>query len=171
MNYPKSSYSFKGIKVTMTWMRDDKIEKLSPVTQIYAVVFSKRGEILVAREAEDGKWQIPGGKSEGNENFRETVTRELLEEVDVQAGEIYLLGAQKTEMPGNPNKEEGDIFYQLRCVVELGDLLPQTPDPDRGNVWQRKFVPAEEVAAYIKWGEVGNAMFADAIKLWKQKHQ
>jgi len=170
MDYPKSSYSFKDIEVTMTWMRDDDIEKFSPVTQIYAVVFNDKGEILVAREAEDGKWQIPGGKPEGNEDFREAVTRELLEEVDVQVGEIYPLGAQKTEMPGNPNKEEGDLFYQLRCVVELGELLPQTPDPDRGNVWQRKFVPAEEITSYIKWGEVGDAMFKDAIALWREKH-
>ena len=171
MDYPKSSYNFKGIEVTMIWMRDDNIEKFSPVTQIYAIVFNDKGEILVARESSDGKWQIPGGKPEKGETMEETVRRELLEEVDVKAGAIYPLGAQKTEMPGNPNKDEGDLFYQLRCVVELGELLPQTPDPDRGNVWERKFVASDEITEYIKWGAVGDAMFADAIKLWKQKHQ
>lgn len=97
--------------------------------------------------------------------------RELLEEVDVKAGVIYPLGAQKTEIPNNPNKDEGDLFYQLRCVVELGELLPQTPDPDRGNVWERMFVPPDKITEYIKWGETGNAMFEDAIALWKEKYK
>ena len=170
MAYPTSSYSYKGVEVTMTWIRDNDMEKFTPITQVYAIIFNKKGEILVAREAEDGKWQIPGGKPEEGEDYKKAITRELLEEVDVQAGEIYPLGAQKTEMPGNPNKDEGDLFYQLRCVVELGELLPQTPDPDRGNTWQRKFVPSDEIKQYIKWGEVGDAMFDDAVALWNELH-
>jgi len=153
----------------MTWMRDDQLEKYSPMTQIYGVVFNKQGEILVAREAADGKWQIPGGKPEKNESIEEAIRRELLEEVDVKAGAIYPLGAQKTEIPNNPNKAEGDLFYQLRFVVELGELLPQTPDPDRGSVWERKFVPSDKITEYIKWGSVGDAMFADAIALFREK--
>lgn len=171
MNYPKSSYTFNGIEVTMTWMKDEHLSKYSPVTQVYGVVFNDKGEILVARETTEGKWQIPGGKPEGDETVDETVKRELLEEVDVKAGAIYPLGAQKTEMPNNPNKNEGDLFYQLRCVVEMDELLPQTPDPDRGNVWERRFVPADKITEYIKWGETGNAMFGDAIALWKEKHK
>jgi len=170
MNLVKSSYNFKGIQVTMTWMPDNELRKYEPINQVYGIVFNDKGEILIARESSDGKWQLPGGKPEKGETIEETLKRELLEEVDVKAGEIHPLGAQKTEMPGNPNKNEGDIFYQIRCVVELGELLPQTPDPDRGNVWERIFVPAERITDYIKWGEVGNAMFADAIKLWKEKH-
>jgi len=171
MSYPKSSYTFNDIEVTMTWMKDDVLSKYSPVRQIYSVVFNDKGEILVARESSEGKWQIPGGKPEKSETIAETVKRELLEEVDVKAGAIYPLGAQKTEIPNNPNRDEGDLFYQLRCVVELGELLPQTPDPDRGNVWERMFVPTNKITEYIKWGETGNAMFADAIALWKEKHK
>ncbi len=149
MNYPKSSYNFKGNQVTVTWMRDDDLAKYNPITQVYAVVFNHKGEILVARESSDGEWQIPGGKPENGESIEATLRRELLEEVDVKAGNVYPLGAQKTEMPGNPNKEEGDLFYQLRCVVELEELLPQTLDPDRGNIWERVFVPAEKITEYI----------------------
>src|SRR3989339_49502 len=105
MNYPQSTYNFNGIVVTMTWIQESELKRYFPVTQVYGVVFNDKGEILIARESSNGKWQIPG----------------------------------------NPNKEEGDLFYQLRCVVELGDLLPQTPDPDRGNVWERMFVPAEKI--------------------------
>lgn len=153
----------------MTWIRDDNLEKYTPVKQVYGIVFNNKGEILVAREASEGKWQLPGGKPESGENIEEAVRRELLEEVDVKAGEIYQLGAQKTEIPDNPNKNEGDLFYQLRCVVKLDELLPQTPDPDRGNIWERIFVPANQITSYIKWGETGDAMFSDAIQLWESK--
>ena len=171
MNYPKSSYIFNGIEVTMTWILDSDLDKYTPVTQIYGIIFNDKGEILVSRETPDSKWQISGGKPEKGETNEEAVRRELLEEVDVKAGTVYSLGAQRTEIPNNPNKNEGDLFYQLRYVVELGELLPQTPDPDRGNVWERMFVPAEKITEYIKWGEVGNAMFDDAIKLWKENHK
>jgi|SRR5581483_4663325 len=171
MDYVQSSYNFKGVQVTMTWMPEREFRDYEPVTQVYGIVFNDKGEILIARESSSGKWQLPGGKPEKGESIEETVRRELLEEVDVKAGIIYPLGVQKTEMPGNPNQDEGDLFYQVRCVVELGELLPQTPDPDRGNVWERMFVSAEKVTEYIKWGTVGDAMFADAIKLWKEKHQ
>lgn len=55
MSYPKSSYTFNGIEVTMTWMKDDDLSKYSPVRQIYGVVFNDKGEILVARENSEGK--------------------------------------------------------------------------------------------------------------------
>ena len=171
MNYPTSSYTFNGLEVTMTWLKDNDLSKYLPITQVYGIVFNSKGEILVARETSEGKWQIPGGKPEKGETIEETIRRELLEEVDVKAGKIYPLGAQKTEVPNNPNKSEGDLFYQLRCVVELDELLPQTPDPDRGNVWERMFVPVGKITEYIKWGETGNAMFEDAVALWKEKHQ
>lgn len=170
MNYPTSSYVFNGIEVKMTWIRDDNLAKYDPVTQVYAVVFNDKGDILVARESSEGKWQLPGGKPEKGETLEETIHRELIEEVDVKAGNIYALGAQKNEVPRNPNNKEGDLFYQLRFVVELEELLPQTPDPDRGNTWERMFVPADKITEYIKWGATGDAMFADSIKLWKERH-
>ncbi|KKQ95397.1 MAG: A/G-specific DNA-adenine glycosylase [Candidatus Woesebacteria bacterium GW2011_GWB1_43_14] len=138
--------------MTYTWIRDDDLEKYKPATQVYGVVFNKRGEILVAREKPTDKWQIPGGKPEAGESIEDTVRRELKEEVDVKAGKVFPLGAQKVEMPENPSRLEGKLFYQLRCVVFLDKLLPQTPDPASGNTWERKFVPAEKITDYVKWG-------------------
>ena len=46
-------------------------------------------------------------------------------------------------------------------------MLPQSVDPASGTVWERKFVPAREIKSYVKWGAVGDAMFDDAIELYK----
>lgn len=169
MKYIKSVDDYKGIKITRTWILDKDFSKYKPITQVYGVVFNEKGEILIARETSDSKWQIPGGRPEKGESIEEIIARELLEEVDVKAGKIYPLGVQKIEMPGNANKKEGDTFYQARCVIELDELLAQTIDPDKGHVWGRMFVPAEKVTEYVKWGITGEAMFTDAIKFWKKE--
>ena len=166
---PRSSYIFNGHKVTMSWIETDSIERFRPVTQVYGICFNERGEILICRETGEGKWQLPGGKPEIGESIEKTLTREVLEEVDIKVKNVKILGVQKVEFPNNPNKDEGEVFYQARCVCEIDELLPQTPDPASGKTWERKFVPADKISEYIQWGEIGYAMFKDAVGIWKKR--
>lgn len=167
MKHSSSSYNFNGITVTNTWIRTGRFNGFKPITQVYGVVFNQLGKILICREGIDGMWQIPGGTPQGNESPELTLKRELKEEVDVLAKKIIPLGVQRVKMPGNPDKKIGDIFYQARCIVILDKLEDQTPDPDRGSIWQRKFVPASEIKEHIKWGLSGDTMFDDATALYK----
>ena len=167
MKYPSSSYNFNGITVTNTWIKTESLEQYKPVTQVYGIIFNDKGEILVCREKPEDRWQIPGGSPENTESSLETLQRELKEEVDVKVKSATPLGVQKVEMPGNPNKEVGELFYQVRYVALLDKLEEQTPDPDRGNVWERIFVPAKEIKNYIKWGVSGDVMFDDATEAYK----
>ena len=171
MNNPSSSYNFNGITVTNTWIQTKDIARYKPITQVYGIIFNDKGEILICREKSDDKWQIPGGSPENNETPLETLQREIKEEVDTKVKSITPLGVQKVDMPGNPNKEIGDVFFQVRYVAILDKLEDQTPDPDRGSVWERKFIPASEIKDYIKWGTAGYAMFDDAISLYGRSHK
>lgn len=146
-------------------MRDDNLERYKPISQVYGVVFDNKGEILIAREKPEDKWTIPGGKPEANETIEETLRRELVEEVDVSVSKVLPLGAQKVGLEGDENGES--VSFQLRCVALLKGLLPRTPDPANGSTWERKFVPAEDINKYVKWGELGTTMFKDAIDLFK----
>jgi len=94
--------------------------------------------------------------------------RELKEEASVKVKNIKLLGVQKIEYSNNPNREEGDEFYQVRMICELDKLLKQAPDPANGNIWQRKFVPLSKITDYIKWGKIGESMFSDAIEMYRR---
>ena len=120
-------------------------------------------------EGLEGGWKIPGGTPEKGETDIETMKRELVEEADVVVSKVLPLGAQRVDFPNNPNKDEGDLYYQLRYVCLVDELLPQTIDPVKGIINPRMFVPAEKVTEYVKWGDVGAAMFADAIKLYNEK--
>ncbi len=151
---------------TVTWIRTDNVEKYVPITQVYGICFDDSGNILTCRESSDGKWQIPGGTPEKGESIEETLIREVEEEVDVEIRDIHPLGVQRVDSPDNPSSE-GDLFYQVRCVCRVKNVNDQTPDPASGNTWERKFVPAEEITDYVQWGEIGDAMFKDAIDLEK----
>lgn len=166
MSLPKSTFKWKNYTITSTWIKSISLESFSPITQIYGICFNDRGKILVCREL-DKSWQLPGGTPEPSESPEETLRRELLEEVNVKVKNIKPLGVQKVEFPGNPNKDEGEVFYQARYVCQLDKLLPLTPDSATGETWERKFVPADQIVEYIKWGDVGEAMFKDAIEKFK----
>lgn len=165
MKHPQDTYLYKGTRVTNTWIRTGDIEKYSPITQVYGIVFNNKGEILVCRESKEGGWIIPGGHPEEGESIEETLRRELLEEVDVEIDDIKPLGVQKATFPDDPDKSKA--IYQVRCIAKVKKLNPQTPDPANGSTWERKFVSASKVTNYVKWGNTGKAIFWDAISLFK----
>jgi 8-oxo-dGTP diphosphatase len=164
---PQSVINTNGQNVTLTWIRSDDLSTFKPFYQVYGIPFNQDGEILLIQEK--GKWKIPGGTPENEETDLDTLSRELLEEADISVSQIIPLGAQKVDYPNNPNKEEGDLYYQLRYVCLVDELLPQTPEPDTGITNPRKYIPASQITEYVKWGEVGKAMFDDAIKTFQEK--
>ncbi len=163
MKYPQSSFIWKGVTVTNTWIKSSKIEKYNPVTQVYGIIFNEKKEILVCREDENSKWLIPGGHPEESESFEKTLKREALEEADVEVTDIQPLGVFRVEFSDDSKK----IIYQSRFIARLKKLNPQTEDPSSKKTWERKFVPADKISEYVKWGEAGDAMFKDAIELTK----
>src|SRR5258708_189700 len=166
MTHPTQTIDWKGEKFNITWIKTNSLDGITPITQVYGVCFNDKEEILIERKVGDEKWIIPGGTPENNETVEQTLKREMIEEVDIKVKNIKLVGAQKV-YPVNKPKE---YYYQVRCICEVDELLPQTLDPAEGVNWERKFVPADKITDYVKWGNTGNAMFKDAIKLWKISH-
>ena len=166
MKYPQNTYLYNGTKVTNTWIKTSDIKKYSPITQVYGIIFDDKDRILVGRDSKRGSWIIPGGHPEKGESIEETLKREVLEEVDVEIDDITHLGVQKATFPDDPDKSKA--IYQARSIAKVKKLNPQTPDPANDSTWERKFVPADKISEYVKWGEAGDAMFKDAIELLKQ---
>jgi 8-oxo-dGTP pyrophosphatase MutT (NUDIX family) len=159
--YPISEWTNKGIIYQFTWIKDPDILKYKPCTQVYGICFTNNRQILLIDNK--GMRAIPGGSPEGSETPEETLRRELIEEADVSISKIFPLGVQKVTEKNNPIKNS---YYQYRYVCFINELLPQTPDPDNGIIYNRLLVPSTEVTNHVKWGVTGGAMFNDAIELF-----
>jgi ADP-ribose pyrophosphatase YjhB (NUDIX family) len=167
MSRPTNKLTFKGHEITLTWIRTNNFSRYKHINQVYAVIFNSKGEILICRKDKESDWHLPGGSVENDEHLKETLVREVIEEVDIEISNITNLGVQKVEFPKNPNKRESSIFYQARLLAKVKNILPQTADPDDGIIWERRFVKASDVKKFVKWKKTGNAMFDDAISLYK----
>jgi ADP-ribose pyrophosphatase YjhB (NUDIX family) len=162
--YLKGIAVFKDKKYRVAWIRDDDLSKYEPVSQVYGVVFNNKDEILVVRRNSHSMWQIPGGTPDEGESWEEALARELEEEANVTVKNIVPLGAQKVVLLDGNN--DNPAAYQLRYIARLDELLPQVPDPDSGEIWERKFVPAEKINEVVTWGRVGKALFEDAVEVY-----
>ncbi|MCC7290384.1 NUDIX hydrolase [bacterium] len=153
--------------ISYEWIQTADLTRFQPITQVYGICFNNAGEILIIKKPDGNQWKIPGGRPEPGESFEETLRRELMEEATVSVKNCRPLGVQKVIYPQNPNRIQGDQFYQARYVCEIADVLPITVDPDNGLLHDRKFVPMEDVTSWVKWDKHGAQMFADAIEMKK----
>jgi ADP-ribose pyrophosphatase YjhB (NUDIX family) len=157
--------NWEGQEITYTWLSTSEIKNYIPVTQVYGVCINEDGKILIIK---DKCWQIPGGTPENGETAEETLRRELVEEVQVEVEKLIPLGVQEVKYPNNPNKEQGELFYQYRYLAIITKLNPTAPDPATGREYERKFVSFDEIDEYVKWGGVGTEMFKDARVVFQE---
>ncbi len=151
--------NWEGQDIVYTWVPTSDPISFTPVFQVYCICIDDKENILIIK---DKRWQIPGGTPEKGESVEQALRRELIEEAQVEVGQLLPLGVQEVSYPNNPDKEQGDLFYQYRYLAHIEKINPMMPDPDTGRQYERLFVSFEEIDNYVKWGEIGKEMFKDA---------
>ncbi|WP_221089424.1 NUDIX hydrolase [Deinococcus aquaedulcis] len=77
---------------------------LTPKVDVRAVVLNTRGEVLLTREAADGRWSLPGGWADPGESPRQIAVREVWEETGRQVRALRLLAVlDKAQHPHPPD--------------------------------------------------------------------
>jgi ADP-ribose pyrophosphatase YjhB (NUDIX family)/ASC-1-like (ASCH) protein len=155
-------------KVLFTLVDHLEYKKLFPVKQSYGFCFNDAGQLLIgrAKSSYKGRWVLPGGTIEPGEDAVKALHRELDEEVSITVFKPTLVGIQQVDFL----EKDEDTVYQLRFAARIKKIKELTPDPDTGEVWERKFIEPEEFQKYISWGVVGQ-VFLDRAVAWFTQEQ
>lgn len=143
------------------WIKSD-VPKQLEVRQVYGIVFSDEGKILLRMD--DNKYKLTGGHPEKKDNcFENTLKREFIEEINVELKEIYYLGYLLVE-------ESTEQYAQIRMIAKINKIGKIRPDLDNGKVYQRYMANQNNVNRYLNYSDLaGNQMIADAIKMANEK--
>ena len=139
-----------------TWFRDS-VPKELPVKQVYGIVFSIDGRVILRKET--GKYKLTGGTPENIETFEETLKREYIEELNIELEDIFYLGYLEV----NDNAEK---YAQVRMIAKIKNIHDCRPDPATGMIYERELVHVDKIALYLNYpDDAGNKMIVDAIEM------
>lgn len=141
--------------VNYIWIRDS-VPKNLDVRQVYGIVFSEDGRILL--RLEDNSFELTGGHPEKIDRcFEDTLKREYIEELNVEIKDIHYLGYLYVE-------ENQDRFAQVRMISKIKKINEARPDLDNGKIYQRYLVGRNNAKRYLNYSdEAGNQMLDDAV--------
>ena len=152
--------------VTLKWKNGEVPSNLK-IKQVYGLLFSDDGRILLRIENKPERkfYSLAGGKPEkfddGNEG---TLCRECVEEINTTLKNPILT-------VGYCEVDEGDgtpIYAQLRMTALIEKIGKKQPDPDGGEIYDRILTTPQRAIELLKWGDVGELMIEEAVKVAKQ---
>lgn len=106
-----------------------------------AVGVIKRGEMIFVSKRgaslhQGGKWEFPGGKREADESIEQALSRELLEEINIQ------VGSQQPLMIIEHDYGDKKVRLDVRIVEDFGG------EPSHQENQQARWVAISELHTY-----------------------
>jgi ADP-ribose pyrophosphatase YjhB (NUDIX family) len=105
-------------------LRASVFSRPTPISVGDAAVINDKGQILLVRRADNGKWAMPGGALEVGETPAEGVVRETLEETGVHCRAIFLVGVFDSRLCGTPTRHH---LYQFVFLCEPSQERVEQP--------------------------------------------
>src|SRR4051812_14736140 len=93
-----------------------------------AIIFNDRGEILLQRSSDDGKWYTPGGAIDPHEQPADAVVREVEEETGLIVKPVRIISVETSPIVTYPNGHQVQyVGTSFLCEV-LGGTLQVNDD-------------------------------------------
>ena len=140
---------FIGDTMIIRWI-DDDFKDLA-VTQVYGIIFSNDGRILLKCENKNNKkvYSFFGGHPEDfDSSYVDTLNRELFEEANISVSNIRYVGYQYVD---EENKKAP--YAQLRYTAVLDIVGKNRPDLDNNILYERILCPPQIAITLLGWGD------------------
>jgi ADP-ribose pyrophosphatase YjhB (NUDIX family) len=93
---------------------------------VSAVIFDRRGRLLLQQRSDGGQWGLPGGSVEIGESVRDAVTREVREETGLIVAVRRLVGVYSMPSFQLVRYPDGNVWHYVsvsfECAVRGGSL-------------------------------------------------
>ena len=93
---------------------------------VSAVIFDRRGHLLLQQRSDGGQWGLPGGSVEIGESVRDAVTREVREETGLIVAVRRLVGVYSMPSLQLVCYPDGNVWHHVsvsfECAVRGGSL-------------------------------------------------
>lgn len=112
-----------------------------------AVCLTVDRDVVVGSAGSRHGWEMPGGRPDPDEDWRETLDREVMEEACARVEEATLLGYARAECLAGP--EAGKVLVRSVWVANV-TVLPWRPAHE---IKVRRVVPLDEVLDVLSFPE------------------
>ncbi len=99
----------------------------TPKLDIRALVLDEKGDVLLVKEKEDGRWTLPGGWVDVGESPSEAVEREVKEESGYRVRAVRLLALWDRDKHPHPPMPFHVYKIVFQCGLLGGELLGDVP--------------------------------------------
>ena len=110
----------------MITLERDPARALGIRAAVSAVIFDRRGRLLLQQRSDGGQWGLPGGSVEIGESVREAIAREVLEETGLTIGVRRMVGVYSEPALQVVRYPDGNIWHYIsvcfECAVRGGEL-------------------------------------------------
>lgn len=110
----------------MITLERDPARALGIRPAVSAVIFDRRGRLLLQQRSDGGQWGLPGGSVEIGESVREAVQREVREETGLTIAVRRMVGVYSEPALQVVRYPDGNVWHYIsvcfECAVRGGEL-------------------------------------------------
>ena len=110
----------------MITLERDPARALGIRAAVSAVIFDRRGRLLLQQRSDGGQWGLPGGSVEIGESVREAIQREVREETGLTIAVRRMVGVYSEPALQVVRYPDGNVWHYVsvcfECAVRSGEL-------------------------------------------------
>ncbi len=137
----------------------------TPLIGVGAVIWNRRGEIVLIRRAKPPRldeWSIPGGHLEWGESLKDAVTREVLEETGLSIDIVGLI-----DVVDSLSRNETGAVVRHYVLIDFAARTVSGNLRAGSDAAEARWVPYAQLGEFQLWSETRRIIDASALLLAK----